>query len=143
MGLLVFSLSSYAEDVEPRAEMVCKLFNTRVENGSLKESELLLTKKNPAFYVTFAVFMQTQFPPPYENVTVSFNHMLSGYRETDNVMSPYVQAFFKKDGTRTGDVREVSFDLGNALTGSKITLRGYLNYSSTSLLTYQCSFIYL
>lgn len=123
-----------------QATMDCDFYNTRVENNQCKESELLASNKSQAIEVGTPTLSQINFPAPYQDISVVFNHTLIAYGESgENNFMPYIQSFFMNKDQFTDDFRDASFDISDARLGSKVLLRGTYNFSDTSMLSYQCS----
>ena len=141
----LFTMTTFAVEQEPLsyAEMSCDIYNTRLENGILKESQLLVSNKGNRFELGMAQWMKTELPAPYQGITVSFNHFSSYYNETGpETKTPYLQAYFEQN-KKMIDPTRINFDIKNPVEGSKLLLRGTYKLSPESLLAYDCYLVFV
>jgi hypothetical protein len=126
-----------------KGELACDLYKFRVENGGLKESTLLVSRKIGVTPIGSYLSAVIPFPAPFDNYAVGFNHAMVSYAETDDGFLPYIQGFFLVDGSpdivRFGSSKDVRFDISAISEGSKLVLRGFYRVGPEALLTYRCS----
>lgn len=123
------------------AIMSCDLYNIHLQDGYIQSSEKLATFTTQPFTVGNGNFIRVQFPTPFHEISVVFNHILLGYFESGNEdNTPYVQTFFMKGTQFISGVKDASFDMTESKPGAKILLRDSYQFDEKSMLTYQCSF---
>lgn len=121
-----------------RVELECSLYKFRVENGLLKESQLLLNQKSNPVELGMFAHLSLRFPAPYDEKRIHFNHMVGSALEEGNVETPYVQAFFSGKAGFEGELKDANFDFIDVKPGTQIKLRDTLLFDQETLLTYNC-----
>src|SRR5687768_15608985 len=111
ISVLLLSASFGVASPDPHAEMGCEIYQTRRENGSLKESALIHSFKTESFELGMAQEKKGVLPKPFEDVAVHFNHYRTSHNETNtNELLPYIQAYFSHQGKNHG-LTFVNFDI--------------------------------
>ena len=119
------------------AKLGCNLYDIAVENGKLGKTRLLTHAESAPFTFGQLVMFKADYPPPYENVSVAFNHFFIRYLETpEQKPMPYIQAFFMRENT---GMKDMQFSLSKLGAGDRLMIRDAYLFSPQALLTFQCS----